>query len=243
MDSDIDRSIYLEGAANFRDLGGYPTASGAIVRRGRIFRSDAMHRLTTNDVTRLGALGISTLIDLRSEGEVARTVASPLVATGVRHRNIPVFDIDAEPDDRLATVTLAEMYTSMLRNCGPAFLDVFGALAEAATYPAVIHCAAGKDRTGITSALVLGSLGVEDEAIIADYAMTDVNVARIIVLGGDAYYDPPDSPSPQMRAYPETMTAFLAAIATEWGSIPGYLARIGVPDQVRTAIAVQMLEA
>jgi protein tyrosine/serine phosphatase len=241
MHADIDRSIYLEGAANFRDLGGYPAASGAMVRRGRIFRSDAMHRLTASDLSLLESCKFATLIDLRSEAEVARTVASPLVATGVRYRNIPIWDIDG-PENEQTNARLLEQYVSMLRNCGPAIRDIFGALAESSTCPAVIHCSAGKDRTGITSALILGSIGVEDEAIIADYAMTDANVARIIVLGGDAYYDPPDNPSPLMRAHPETMTGLLAAITTEWGSIPGYLTRIGVTERERAAIADQMLE-
>lgn len=236
-----NQDFQLEGAANFRDLGGYPTASGAMIRRGKIFRSGAMHRLTANDVAQLGKFNLATLIDLRSEWEVTRSAVSPLVTAGVRHRNIPIWDVDG-PENEQTTARLVEQYVSMVRHCGPAFRDIFQTLTEAATCPAIIHCAAGKDRTGIASALILGALGASDETIIADYAITDTNLARIIILGGDTYYDPPDNPSPLMRAHPETMAAMLDAIAEIWGSIPAYLNAIGVTDEELESLSAAMLE-
>jgi protein tyrosine/serine phosphatase len=235
------RDFQLEGAANFRDLGGYPTASGAMIRRGRIFRSDALHRLTASDISALGTCNIATLIDLRSEGEVTRSAPSPLLANGVRHCNIPIWDVDG-PENEQTDARLAEQYVSMVAHCGPAFREMFRILANAATCPAVIHCAAGKDRTGIASALILGALGASDDTIATEYAITDANVARIIVLGGDAYYDPPDNPSPLMRAHPKTMTTMLESINETWGSIPGYLTSIGVTDAELASLSAAMLE-
>jgi len=236
-------ALQLEGAANFRDLGGYPTASGAMIRRGRIFRSDAMHRLTANDVSALKEFAVVTLIDLRAETEVARTVASPLIATGVRHRNIPVFDIDALPEDP-AQGTLVGMYESILRNCGPAYREIFHVLADPQTCPAIIHCAAGKDRTGIASALILGALGASNETIVADYAITDTNIARAteLWLAESGQTALPPMPEHLIRALPETMTMFLEVIATGWGSIPGYLNRIGVTDTELARFSAAMLE-
>lgn len=238
-----DRTICLEGAANFRDLGGLPATTGKVVRLGRIFRSDALHRLTGTDVDLLGTFGIATLIDLRSNEELVRSGPSPLIASGVRHHHVPVFDVDALPTDRLPTTTLVDMYVSLLRNCSASFREIFRLLADAPSYPAVIHCAAGKDRTGITSALILGSLGVADDVIVADYAITDGNMTRMIEIGRDAQVDISDLDIPEhlMRAMPETMETFLLAIRTEWGSISGYLGSIGVADHEIATLATYLL--
>ena len=239
-----DRVFHLEGAANFRDLGGLETTSGQKVRRGRIFRGDALHRLNQSDMERLSNLGIATLIDLRSPEELARSDPSPLIASGVRHLNVPVFDVDALPADKMPTTTLVDMYVNLLRSCGSSFRQIFRLLADAASYPAVIHCAAGKDRTGITSALILESLGVADDVIVADYAITDGNMARVIELGRAAHVDISelDIPDHLTRAMPETMESFLLAIRTEWGSITGYLGGIGVPNHEIATLAAHLLE-
>lgn len=225
MTSSESRILLLEGAANFRDLGGLPTADGRVVRRGRIFRSDVLYRLTNNDMSVLRALGIRTVIDLRSPGEVRHYPKSPLAAIGLQHVNVPIVT-----DELSITESLVDDYVLLLRHVREGFRSIFGHLARD-HYPLVINCFAGKDRTGITSALILGALGVPDGEIVADYALSEQHMSRLMSI----HRAPDDAPAgpetlpPWLVATPATMEATLSTIATEWGSVRGYLDAIGVP--------------
>jgi len=224
MTSSESRILVLEGAANFRDLGGLPTADGRVVRRGRIFRSDVLYRLTNNDTIVLRALGIRTVIDLRSLDEVRHYPKSPLAAIGLQHFNVPIVT-----DELSITESLVDDYVLLLRNVREGFRRIFGHLARD-HYPLVINCFAGKDRTGITSALILGALGVPDGEIVADYALSEQHMSRLMSIhraSDDAPAGPATLP-PWLVATSATMDATLSTIATEWGSVRGYLEAIGV---------------
>lgn len=161
--------VSLEGCVNFRDLGGWRTADGRRVRSGRLFRSDALHRVTPGDLARLrGELDVRTLIDLRSSHEVAKEGRGPLCEGPVAYHHLPFFDTpERDPARQLPEGGLAAIYLAMLRF---ARAPISRALETLAASPgaAVFHCAAGKDRTGVLSAVVLGSLGVLDEDIVED---------------------------------------------------------------------------
>lgn len=235
----VDRHITLEGAANFRDLGGLVTTSGATIRRGRIFRSDALFRLTAADVETLTPYGLRTVIDLRSDEELQRSGPGLIHETDIRHERVPIVDVDPRQPE-----SLEEMYVAMLRGLADRFRRIFDLLAAENTYPVVVHCWAGKDRTGIVTALVLAALGVPDDEIIADYALTEANMRRLLELSRpDAPdFDYSSIPPAWLEASPETMRRFLAAVETEWGSIPGYLSTIGVPEASLATIAAVLLE-
>jgi protein-tyrosine phosphatase len=232
----MQRTITLDGCHNFRDLGGYPTADGGIVRWRRLFRSDALHGLSDKDVAQLrDEIGLTTMVDLRSTAELRADGDSPLVAAGVTHHHLPLFDGEAMKSDdaRVASITLADRYWLMAQYAKDKIGRVLTTLA-AADGPAVYHCAAGKDRTGVISAVILGVLGVPDEVIVADYAATKENLEAIIerLMATKSYATvlvnlPPDT----LHAEAETMVAFLERIRTEYGDMRAYARDAGVaPD-------------
>jgi protein tyrosine/serine phosphatase len=185
--AEAPRRIELDGPANFRDLGGYPTVAGRL-RRGRVFRSDSLSRLSADDVRRLvEVLGIVTVVDLRAGHEVETYGHGPLGSHGVVVHHLPIADetraerVERPPDaPDPATMTLDEIYVLMLDRYADRFVRVMRALADEHAHPIVFHCAAGKDRTGIVAALLLSVLGVDDELIAADYAVTAEHIDDLL---------------------------------------------------------------
>ncbi len=234
----MQRVIELEGCLNFRDLGGYPTADGRTVRWRQLFRSDALHLLSADDVARLrDNLRIAEVIDLRSTAEVRSDGRGPLAAEAIRFHHLPLFDGDTSAGDEHPEVfTLADRYFLLAEFAKEAIARVVVALAEAGG-PAVYHCAAGKDRTGVISAVLLGLLGVKDEVIVADYAASQQNLDAIIDrLMASAGYQamlealPPDT----LHAQPETMITLLERVRSRYGSMRDYALAAGVPaDSIR----------
>jgi protein-tyrosine phosphatase len=247
---DLERLIPLEGACNFRDLGGFPTTSGRTVRWRMLFRSDSLHELTPSDVAVLHEdLGVVTVVDLRSPEEVERTGLNPL-ASLVEVLHHPIFRAADRPDDdedaarRRAEMSLAEMYLGMLDRLGANLAAGVTAVAMAPG-PAVFHCAAGKDRTGVMAAVVLGLLGVADADIAADYAATTEFLPaihkRLHAMPG---YDVTlrELPPETLHARRETMEQLLETVATRWGSVAGWAHANGVPDGAVEALRQRALE-
>lgn len=231
MTIDESRILQLEGVVNFRDLGGLPTSDGSTVRRGRIFRSDVLYRLTPGDTIALHSLGIRTVIDLRSRDEVRKYPQSSLKTAGIQQVNVPLI-----ADTHVVADTMLEDYLLVLRTAGEGFRAIFGQLARD-VYPLVINCFAGKDRTGLASALILGVLGTPDDAIVADYALSEQHMARHLDLHRASAETPAHlGPLPSwLFATPATMEMTLRVISDEWGSVRGYLETIGVStDELRT---------
>jgi len=179
-----DRRLPLDGAPNFRDFGGYAAADGGVVRRGILYRSGALDRLTDRDIDTLNGLGDWSIIDLRHEGEriVAPTPAR-LFAAAVH--SLPMGSgHGAAPLPRPALLTVADAtaaqaveaikasYRRFVHEHRERFARLFDVLLDARAGPSVIHCTAGKDRTGISVALVLLALGVERDQVVADYCAT-----------------------------------------------------------------------
>ena len=242
----MQRLIALEGCLNFRDLGGYPTADRRVVRWRRLFRSDALHLLTPADVTRIrDQLQVREVIDLRSSYELRSEGSGPLAAEGLRHHHIPLFDGDTRRGNEDAgRISLADRYVLLAEIAREPIARVLTTLADADA-PAIYHCAAGKDRTGVISAVLLGVLGVADEVIVADYVATrenlDAIVDRLLSLEGyRAILDtlPPDT----LHAEPETMVEFLDRIRARYGSMDGYAVAAGVPATTLERLRAQLLE-
>jgi protein-tyrosine phosphatase len=229
----MQRTIDLDGCLNFRDLGGYPTADGRLVRWRVLFRSDGLHHLSERDVTRLrDELRVGEVIDLRSSAEVRNDGQGPLANEPVRFHHLPLFDggggeqAQRDPGD----MTLADRYFFLAELAKQPIARILTLLAETER-PAIYHCAAGKDRTGVVSAIVLSLLGVRDEVIVADYAASRENLDAIIdrlmtSKGYEVMFSalPPDT----MHAEPETMISFLRQLNDKYGSIAGYAQDAGV---------------
>ena len=172
--ADPARRLELEGAWNFRDLGGYRARDGRRLRWRRLFRADGLDRLTATDLEQIERLRLRTVIDLRTGDEVAR---GRLATTAGRGRLVPPPDARRPsapgPLRHLDRPVRRPSSTSAWSPPPPTTVAAF--LAWSATrhrYPLVFHCFAGKDRTGILTALVLGLLGVADDDIAADYALS-----------------------------------------------------------------------
>ena len=227
------RLIALEGCLNFRDLGGYPTGDGRIVRWRQVFRSDALHLLTPSDIALLrDELRVRDVVDLRSSAELRSEGQGPLAEQDVRFHHVPLFDgeVRSEDRERAAQISLADRYVFLAELAGERIARVVTTIA-AADAGAVFHCAAGKDRTGVISAILLGLLGVPDDVIVADYVATrenlDAIVDRLSALEGYRAMLaalPPDT----MHANPETMVEFLERLRAAHRSVEVYARHAGV---------------
>ena len=175
----IDRLIALEGAVNFRDLGGYVTADGQRTRWRVLFRADGLGELTEPDLAVLRQLGIRTVVDLRSGYELEQSRFN-VEAHPVEFHHFPFIDQlpDVEEWDSRPGL-LGSQYTEMLDDAMPQIVGALEVLAASEARPAVFHCTAGKDRTGLLSALVLLLLGVPEETVVADYALSGAAMARL----------------------------------------------------------------
>jgi protein-tyrosine phosphatase len=242
----MDRLIALEGCLNFRDLGGYPTADGRRVRWRCLYRSDALHHLTAADVVRLrNELAVSTVIDLRSSAELRSEGRGRLAGEAILFEHLPLFDGEViRTDSRAAEFTLADRYALLAEYAKERIARVITVLAESPG-AAVYHCAAGKDRTGVISAILLGLLGVREDVIVADYAATQASLEAIVerLMSAEGYQTmlaalPPDT----LHAEPETMLAFLAHIRDRYGDMPGYARAIGIPDRTLAQLTARLLE-
>ncbi|WP_234445049.1 tyrosine-protein phosphatase [Streptomyces rimosus] len=168
-----DRSLHLEGAANFRDAGGYRTADGRWVKMGVLYRADALHKLTDADLAKLRRLGIRTDFDLRTPGERAKAPdrvpagARYVVANVIGEENSAELPPTAEASERL----MAESYRQFVvrPSAAKAYRSLFRTAAEPGSYPLVYHCSSGKDRTGWATAVLLTALGVDRETVMRDY--------------------------------------------------------------------------
>jgi protein tyrosine/serine phosphatase len=250
--------IELEGAVNVRDLGGLPTSDGGTTVQGRLLRSENLQELSPGDVARLvDEIGLTTVVDLRSTNEVAIEGPAPLdTVPGVRHAHRPVLVefLDASDTVKAALVTeMAEVdrerypddpmcghYLGYLENRPE---EVIGALRDIATAPgaAIVHCAAGKDRTGVVVALSLTAAGVEPEVIVADYMATDERLEAIIErLARSKMYAGGVTDRPVRAHAPraETMKAFLEQLDTRHGGLGAWLA-----DNGFTAEELRLLRA
>src|ERR1700677_249697 len=239
--------IRLEGAVNVRDLGGLPVANGSVTAAGRLIRSANLQMLSPADVKRLvSEIGGTTVVDLRSAGEVAAEGPAPLDGVaGVRREHHQVLaELGApageapgsrhEQDNlRYPDDPVCGRYLGYVENRPAAVVAALRAIAGS-DGAAIVHCAAGKDRTGVVVALALTAVGVRPEAVIADYAATSEQVAVIVeqLRRSPTYREEIDRKTvDEHRALPSTMAAFLEQLDTRHGGVLEWLAANGFADR------------
>ncbi|HZR12044.1 MAG TPA: tyrosine-protein phosphatase [Acidimicrobiia bacterium] len=243
------RRIALDGPANFRDLGGYPTVDGRTVRSGRVFRSDSLSHLSDADVARLvDGLGLVTVVDLRAANEVATYGPAPLAGRGVAVHHLPIVDEtrrrpgDGEPDP--VSRPMAELYGMMLERFADRFVGVLRVVADPVNQPVVFHCAAGKDRTGLVAALLLGVLGVDDDVIALDYATTAEHLDELLARQrsrGAAGNEAGNVDPALLTAEAHVMRDVLAGITTAHGSVTAYVTRHGLDARELASLRARLL--
>ncbi len=230
---------------NFRDLGGHRTVDGRSVRYGRLYRSDSLHRLTPQEGRLLAGLGVRTVLDLRRPKEVAALGRVP-ADLGVAYHNIAPEHREWDPDVYDETAGphrfLADRYLDMAEEGYAGIGRALCLIADADRAPLVMHCFAGKDRTGVLAALTLSLLGVADEDVAREYALSE---AAQQGLSGQLRTEMPDAageiPPHFLACPPPAMLLFLTDLRARHGSIPAYLARAGVTPTHITALRTHLL--
>lgn len=242
------RHLKLEGASNFRDLGGYPGRGGRAVRWRQIFRSNHLGHLTEADIEVLRGLGVRSAFDFRGTEE--RVTALCAVA-GIAVHSLPVEPtvvaaLRAKRDSGTtlssadALEVMRDSYRNYVRQSTPSFRALFGHLLEDRA-PLVIHCTAGKDRTGFACALILHALGVPDDLIAEDYLLTNRFYRRDPSASNDL-------PEEVKQVLASVQASFLAAafetISADYGDLESYFSeglRVGASE--RTELQARYLES
>jgi hypothetical protein len=242
------RRLTFAGPANFRDLGGYGVPGGRHVRWGRLYRSDSLHTITPEDIPTLEELGVRTAIDFRSSDELDRLGIGPLGEFTIEHIHCPTFDSNqrtVRPD--YLGKSAAEFYALMLESGAGAYVTALETLADSASLPAVFFCVAGKDRTGCFAAIVLGLLGVSDEDIIQDYALTQeilpvLTERRIARDGHDVEAERwKDIPSDLREARAHVMEELVSIVNAQWDGWEGYARAVDVSPEVVSRLREELL--
>lgn len=243
----LPEGIALEGASNLRDLGGWPTQCGGRVRRGRVFRSAALHGLTASDIAALHALGVGQVVDFRADGERARwptrfvdvtvhelTIA-PTIGASLR-------DLIADPQASSADVVrvMRGAYAAYITDWHHRYRTMFDLLLADAAPPLLFHCTAGKDRTGVAAALLLSALGVDPAAIRTDYLATNAHWRRDAEVAADL---PPAVADTLLSVQDAFLDAAYEAIDTRHGGMQAYLTqRMGLDETRRAALRARLVE-
>ena len=248
-DDYLERHYPFEGCFNFRDIGGYLNQEGKRIKKGIYFRAGRQDRMSDKDLSQLSDLKITTQIDLRRPDEVLEQGKGPLEAMGANYINIAV--IPEGGSDKLSrlvgdTRISGKRYLGYLEFGPTTWLRLFGILANEDNLPVVLHCTAGKDRTGVSTAFLLSILGVSREVIEADYLLTNLDTERQAdfiesTVGYPEGYDRETMIS--VAGVPkDAMKVFLDGLESKWGSAIEYLEKIGVTQEQMEAIRTNFLE-
>ena len=254
----------LSGVRNFRDVGGLPTADGRRVRHGVLFRSGHLAHATEEDAAFLGSLGLHTIFDFRNASD-QKLEGPDVELPGVRNVNLPLSDPadgsefwkmvrDGEIEqlreilgDGKGADRMIASYRTIVTQRTAEHAQVLHALAEDSV-PALMHCAAGKDRAGLSIAVTLLALGVEREAIVADYLESNAKHRRYKVRRSDsssAGYSPEvmELLSPLFDARAEYLTAAFDTVEETWGSVDAYLEQgLGITPEIRERLRERLLD-
>ncbi|MFJ9373061.1 tyrosine-protein phosphatase [Streptomyces sp. NPDC101455] len=254
----------LSGVRNFRDVGGLPTVDGRRVRHGVLFRSGHLAHATEEDAAFLDSLGLHTVFDFRNASD-QKLEGPDVELPGVRNVNLPLSDPadgsefwkmvrDGEIDqlrgilggDKGANRMIAS-YRTIVTERTAEHSQVLQALAEDSV-PALMHCAAGKDRAGLSIAVTLLAVGVEREAIVTDYLESNAKHRRYRVRrsGSSASAYSPEVMellSPLFDARAEYLTAAFETVEETWGSVDAYLERgLGITPELREQLRERLLD-
>jgi protein-tyrosine phosphatase len=261
-DSNSHRALGLEGAPNFRDIGGYVTSDGRHVRWHEVYRSNELSKLTPADADKVAALDVVSVIDLRTEDErqhapsiwvhapddiydSPKTTLAPVMHTILKDA--------ATPEG--ARAGIINFYSQMPDEYHEEYAAMFHRIA-AGKLPMLVHCTAGKDRTGVAVAVLLRTLGVPRQTVIEDYVLTEKLVPApaaaaqhaVPVGGASAALSPlaalpVESREALWRSDPAYISAALDSIDREYGSVDVYVEReLGVRPAEVQALRAKLLQ-
>lgn len=245
-----ERFLALDETFNTRDIGGYATRDGRTLRYGRFFRSDSLHNLSPAGQNALHAAGIRTVIDLRRVDEAAADPNKLDTIPDVIQFNMPILPIAASSpsaENSLRTVqSMGDVYPAIIDHFQPQMGQVMRTIADKSESGVLVHCSAGKDRTGVVIALLMELVGVPDDTIAADYMITLDRLApirdrlrqRALTAGLDMVRH-----ERMFHMEPEYMYRFLNHLRQNHGSAAEYFVRIGLSnaqiDNLRLALIAE----
>ncbi len=243
--SDDRRRLPVQGTLNFCDVGGYRVAGGGTTAWRTLFRSDALHRVEEAGFAAIAELGLKTVIDLRILEEllIAQSPLSDFADAGTRtlHLSLVGKDFSELPSE------LDGVYAYFVDKCGQVIASAVRQLAAPGALPCLVHCTAGKDRTGVVIAFTLAAIGVPDQMIAADYALSSMylladRVALIGQLGVDTGLGERLTEA-LMASPPDLILRTLDRARAQAGSIAGYLASYGVTEADLAALSAALVTA
>jgi protein-tyrosine phosphatase len=243
------RHLPLAGSYNIRDIGGYPIADGRRTRWRTLLRGDSLHRLDAEAQEALIAYGVRTVIDLRHDGEISVAPNVFAASARVRYRNLPLAGAATRgdaPEPRARALDLEQIYRTYLDERQAELWRVFEALCEPGAFPVVVHCTAGKDRTGLVVALLLALAGVPAETIAEDYALSATFL-------GEPYFTEArgraEAAGVSWEEYqrllvcpPEYMLRTLDHLESAHGGAERYVRRLGLPDGAVQTLRTALVE-
>lgn len=220
----------VPGAVNFRDIGGLP-AGTARTRSGVLFRSGNLAQLDDAGIAAIGGLGIRRIIDLRADDEVAHA-PSRVGTLDVRTQRVPLF-LGSVASFFADDIPLEEMYRRLVDDSADRVVEVVRGIT--ADQPVVVHCTVGKDRTGVIVALTLAAVGVESEAVVADYARTEELLpewrnTRVVAMLRSMHPEAVHLEDLATRSPAPVMRELLAGLTARYGSPADYLRAHGMGD-------------
>ncbi len=236
------RDYRFKGIQNFRDLGGYRAGTDKIIAWNRLYRSGELHHLSARDSQKLKFdLRVASVIDLRNDVREETSEKKRLSELGIVYHNVPV-PLESEADSK----TTGELFMAMAAqpDFGRRIVEVLEILSQPDNLPAVIHCNAGKNRTGIVAALVLAALGVADEDIVADYMLSDsyIKAVKEKLLADPAMKEALERvPAYVWLVEPESMGFFLNSLKETYGPVRDYLKARGADDSIFAGLERNLL--
>jgi protein-tyrosine phosphatase len=228
------RHFEFDFLQNCRDLGGYRAGAGRKTAWKRLFRSGEPRHNNKNDLTRLKeTIGLGTVLDLRSSGEIKSDRVNLYQEAGIRYHNVPFLTKDSNfpgEDDELYKrfSNMGQFYALLLadKQFGEKVVAALKIVADLENHPVLFHCTVGKDRTGILAGIILSVLGVDDRDIIEEYTLTAPHMEKFI---NDTKKDPKGAemviklPAYFWEAAPESMIFLLETLRSDYGSVRGYV--------------------
>jgi protein-tyrosine phosphatase len=269
-DSAHERIIELKGTSNTRDIGGYRTSDGRILRWGQIIRSDNLSRLTPEDFQKLEELGVKTVVDLRTDREHEQ---APTVWQGEHPPQFFHFPIGHAKNDwfnaqrkmmksnrfteEQALEHMNNAYRMIADEGPPSLKQLMSVVSDESNWPILFHCSAGKDRAGVATMLILEAVGVDRETIMEDFLLTNEasraeDKAKALAKARKSSGSGPGSRSgPGMGPTPEAWFAilgvdpgmletFYASVDEQYGSMSAFLSEVGLDEETRRALAASL---
>jgi protein-tyrosine phosphatase len=240
------RRLPLDGAENFRDLGGYSTAQGS-TNWGQIYRADELSALSQADLAFLADRRLRTVVDLRLEKELLQYPSVYAEHASVRYHHNPVVVTDTSVvgfAERLQTLDFRAHNVAMIKESAATFAYLFRLLGQPEAYPLVFHCAGGRDRTGVAAALILTAAGVPRDVVISDYLLSNQYLVQRMSNMSAAFREKGIDPQPilaNLELREDYLIPMLDTVEGEFGGIDAYLFSAGVTEQELAAFRRQLL--